>query len=48
MVAMKRGQRKANLKTQASEEEEFYKTQEEQRSGSDNGEQEGPQLCPQP
>ena len=48
MVAMKRGQRKANLMTQPSEEEGFYKTQEEQRSGSDNGEQEGPPLCPQP
>lgn len=32
--------------TQASKEEGFYKTQEEQRSGSDKGKQEGPQACP--
>lgn len=33
---------------QVSEEERFYETQKEQRSGSDSEELEGLQLCPQP
>lgn len=33
---------------QVSEEERFYETQEEQRSGSDHEELEGLHLCPQP
>ena len=32
---------------QVSEEERFYETQEEQRSGSDHEELEGLHLCPQ-
>ena len=33
---------------QVSEEERFYETQEEQRSGIDHEELEGLHLCPQP